>query len=153
MAQEEKRINNMRDIKYLFDGISLSPTAMADEAIGVIERRMKKSGIPMSGARLYIAKKSVDARRKDDIKLIYSVCASFGEISESTKNALLRLGARDVSGGELTVDKGHEKMSAPPLVVGMGPAGMFCALILAENGYKPIIIDRGDNVEDRVAAL
>jgi uncharacterized FAD-dependent dehydrogenase len=44
-------------------------------------------------------------------------------------------------------------MTARPLVVGMGPAGMFCALILAENGYRPIIIDRGDCVADRVEAV
>ena len=40
-------------------------------------------------------------------------------------------------------------MSAPPLVVGMGPAGLFGALLLAENGYAPIIIDRGDCVAER----
>jgi len=53
----------------------------------------------------------------------------------------------------LEVRFGCETMQARPLVVGMGPAGMFCALILAENGYKPIIIDRGDSVADRVASL
>ena len=38
-------------------------------------------------------------------------------------------------------------------MVGMGPAGMFCALVLAENGYSPIIIDRGDSIADRTKAL
>ena len=54
---------------------------------------------------------------------------------------------------DLEVKLGNETMQKRPLVVGMGPAGMFCALILAENGYKPIIIDRGDRVTDRVAAM
>ena len=48
---------------------------------------------------------------------------------------------------------GAEPLYNRPLVVGMGPAGMFCALVLAENGYCPIIIDRGDSVKDRIQAL
>jgi hypothetical protein len=40
-----------------------------------------------------------------------------------------------------------------PLIVGFGPAGMFCGLLLAENGYKPIILERGDCVENRVKAV
>lgn len=143
----------MREQKYLFDGISLSPTSAPDEAILLVERRLKKSGVSTRNVRLGIAKKSVDARHKDDIKLIYSVCASFDEMSGSDKSAMARLGAREITCDKLAVERGKEKMSAPPLVVGMGPAGMFCALILAENGYRPVIIDRGDKVEDRVAAL
>ena len=44
-------------------------------------------------------------------------------------------------------------MSAPPMVVGMGPAGLFAALILAQNGYRPILIDRGGDVAERVSAV
>jgi uncharacterized FAD-dependent dehydrogenase len=51
------------------------------------------------------------------------------------------------------IERGVDPMRARPLVVGMGPAGLFCALLLAENGYRPILIDRGGNVEDRVAAV
>ena len=45
---------------------------------------------------------------------------------------------------------GSEKMAGRPLVVGMGPCGLFCALLLAENGYCPIVVDRGGDVDDRV---
>ena len=40
-----------------------------------------------------------------------------------------------------------------PVVVGMGPAGLFCAYLLAQAGFSPILIDRGDCVADRVAAV
>ena len=48
---------------------------------------------------------------------------------------------------------GSEPMEKRPVVVGMGPAGMFCALILAENGYAPIVLERGDDVDTRAAAF
>ena len=82
-----QRANKMKSIKYLFDGISVPPAAMAEEAVNEVKRRLKRSGIPLKHADFYIAKKSVDARRKDDIKLIYSVCASFSEISDASKRS------------------------------------------------------------------
>ena len=126
--------------------------ASPDEAVGIVERRLKRSGVAR-GAALNISKKSVDARRKDDIKLIYSVCADFEELSDADSAKITALGGRAISSDNLVVTRGSEKMPHPPLVVGMGPAGLFCALILAENGYRPTIIDRGDRIEERVAAM
>ena len=139
--------------KYVFDGISLSPMSPPEEAVSCVDRKLKKAGVSLKGVKLNIAKKSVDARRKDDIRLIYSVCAAFEGVSEADNAKIVSLGARAVSSDELTVTKGNEKMTHPPLVVGMGPAGLFCALILAENGYRPVIIDRGDSISDRVEAM
>lgn len=48
---------------------------------------------------------------------------------------------------------GTVPLSSPPVVVGFGPAGMFSALILAENGYRPIVIERGSKMEDRDRAV
>jgi len=139
--------------KYIFDGISLPFSADPSDALRAVERKLRGIGISHNECRLAICKKSVDARHKDDIKLIYSVLVSFDHLSEKECDRIAKLGARAVTTEELDVKIGNEMMSARPLVVGMGPAGMFCALILAENGYKPIIIDRGDSVGDRVAAL
>ena len=139
--------------KYIFDGISLPFSSDPSDALRVVEKKLRGIGIACNECRLAICKKSVDARHKDDIKLIYSVLISFAHLTQKERDRIAKLGARAVTTEELEIKVGNETMQARPLVVGMGPAGMFCALILAENGYKPIIIDRGDSVNDRVAAL
>ena len=138
---------------YLFDGISLPPTQGGEEAMARVSARLRSLGIAKDRYKLAISKRSVDARRKSDIKLIFSVSATFDAVSERENRRILSLGARQVAACELSVKHGEERTDLPPLVVGMGPAGMFCALILAEHGYRPIIIDRGDPIEKRVEAL
>ena len=144
----------MAELVYIFDGIALSPDTPEENAIGEISRKMSRAGIPIRDCRLDICKKSVDARKKSDIKLVYSVRVAFdGGEGEKYRQKLERIGARAMEIDSLELNFGKADMGARPLVVGMGPAGMFCALLLAENGYRPIIIDRGDSVTDRVESL
>ena len=144
----------MAGLVYIFDGIALSPDTPEENAIGEISRKMSRAGIPIRDCRLDICKKSVDARKKSDIKLVYSVRVAFdGGEGEKYRQKLERIGARAMEIDSLELNFGKADMGARPLVVGMGPAGMFCALLLAENGYRPIIIDRGDSVTDRVESL
>ena len=137
---------------YVLDGISISPYDDESKVIELAGKKLRSVGIDSGKGEINIIKKSVDARKKDDIKLVYSVSVASFDTSEKSRARFERLGAREIETGELCVERGSEKMSARPLVVGMGPAGLFCALILAENGYRPIIIDRGDCVSDRVRA-
>lgn len=143
----------MKKELYIFDGISLSPDASEDDAIVEVRKRIKGLGISIKGCSFDICKKSVDARKKEDIRLIYSVALSGGEFTDRDMKRIERICSRKVEQETLWFKRGSKKMTARPLVVGMGPAGMFCALILAEQGYRPIIIDRGDSVKDRVAAV
>ncbi len=137
---------------YVLDGISVSPFDSEDKVLSLARKKLRSSGISPERYELNVFKKSVDARKKDDIKLVYSVSA---RCSGDTEDAgrFSSIGARAVELDSLDVCVGEEKMAARPVVVGMGPAGLFCALILAENGYKPVIIDRGDCVSDRVASV
>ena len=137
---------------YVLDGISISPYDDESKVIELAGKKLRSVGIDSGKGEINIIKKSVDARKKDDIKLVYSVSVASFDTSEKSRARFERLGAREIETGELCVERGSEKMSARPLVVGMGPAGLFCALILAENGYRPIIIDRGDCISDRVRA-
>ena len=138
---------------YIFDGIAVSPDSHEGEAFSEIERKLRSSGVSLKGRRLELCKKSIDARKKDSIKLIYSVALLGDSLTAKERARVIALGARAISQDSLEFEFGDEAMTARPLVVGMGPAGLFCALILAEQGYRPIIIDRGDSVADRVVAM
>ncbi len=135
--------------RFLVTGISLPLEADEGEAFKIAGSELKRAGINPARLRFRIYRKSVDARKKDSIKLVYSVAAqSDGPVSFNAE-ALLKRGISLLGSEEIEVEKGSEFADAPPMVVGMGPAGLFCALLLAENGYSPIIIDRGDNVSER----
>ncbi len=139
--------------KYIIDAISVSPDMGETEALNAVKKRLDKLGISSMEYELSIFKKSVDARKRQDIRLVYSVAVTAVEGKRLSQKVIDKLGARKILNTEIEFRYGDREMSARPMVVGMGPAGMFCALILAEQGYRPIIIDRGDCVTDRVLAV
>lgn len=95
-----------------------------------------------------ILRESIDARR-NSIKFNYSV-----EIScEGEKKLIKKLKDRNIIYQEVEYDEklifGSKRMKERPVIVGMGPAGMFAGFMLAKNGYRPIIIERGEAIEER----
>ena len=141
---------NGKYIGFLVSGISLPPDANENEACSIAASELKRAGIDPARLHFGVYKRSVDARKKKDIRLVYSVAAKFDSPRSAflpKSNGKYRISA--LEDGELEIIHGSANMSAPPLVVGMGPAGLFGALLLAENGYAPIIIDRGDCVAER----
>ncbi|MEF9935018.1 MAG: hypothetical protein RSA01_04650 [Clostridium sp.] len=95
-----------------------------------------------------ILKESVDAR-KEDIKLCYHV-----EVDVENEGKILKkISSNDISlvehTKEITVNYGDKKLSSPPVVIGSGPCGMFAALLLAQHGYKPILLERGHDAYTR----
>lgn len=96
-----------------------------------------------------IVKKSIDARKKPDIYFVYVVEACVKKISKNilkNKNIFL---VKKKEKYQFTCC-GDMPLEHRPVVIGFGPAGMFCAYLLTKNGYKPLIIERGSNVEKRV---
>ena len=138
--------------RFAVGGISLSPDSDEREACSVVSSRLSRAGINPARLRFDIYKRSVDARKKKDVRLVYSVAVSSAD-GEYTVSAgkLRRAGTAftPLSSDSLAVTRGTEPMQYPPLVVGMGPCGLFSALLLAENGYRPTIIDRGDGIAER----
>ncbi|MBQ7474561.1 MAG: hypothetical protein IJS78_01435 [Clostridia bacterium] len=100
--------------------------------------------------RVAIRRKSVDARRKGEIKLVYSVFAEFSELSEGEREKLASAGIKNYRETPFDPTPGAKKPGAPFVIAGFGPAGMFCALELAERGYRPVVFERGSSVEERV---
>ncbi|MFL0266539.1 NAD(P)/FAD-dependent oxidoreductase [Candidatus Clostridium radicumherbarum] len=100
-----------------------------------------------------VLRESIDARKKDAIKFNYTL-----EITTENEKALLaKLKDKDLKLEAIKytdeVIFGLRKMRNRPIVVGMGPAGMFAGLLLARKGYKPIIIERGQKVEERTISV
>ena len=92
-----------------------------------------------------ILKLSIDARKKNEIHKIYTIGLYVDHYSKSRKNVTVY----ECEPEYTFQNTGTEKLSHRPVVVGFGPAGMFCAYMLAEYGYSPIIIERGSKVDER----
>lgn len=98
----------------------------------------------------HIVKKSIDARKKEDIRYIYVLAVKV----KKEKQILRKRNSSNVCVYERKhysfTPEGTKPLTHPPVIVGMGPAGLFCALELAKAGMKPIVLERGKPVEDRV---
>lgn len=96
-----------------------------------------------------IYKKSVDARKKDDVHFTYSldviITLDEEQITRKCKSNKVSI----VKPYVYTLPENKRVSSFRPVVVGFGPAGMFAGLILALSGLKPIILERGKAVEER----
>lgn len=90
-----------------------------------------------------IVKKSIDARDKKDVHYTYTIDIKVAD--ESRYKYLKQI----VEPKEEQVSI-NRKSNYNPIIVGSGPAGLFCALTFIDNGYKPIIIEQGSCVEDRI---
>ena len=89
-------------------------------------------------------KRSIDSRKKSDIKFVYNVEVTLKKDIDITKTKNISLVKNLEAIKRKPINKDEEV-----LVVGTGPAGLFAALRLAEYGYKPIVIDRGEDVDSR----
>ncbi len=97
----------------------------------------------------HIVKKSIDARRKPDIYFSYSVRFTIkDEASFLRKKKDSRIQYCEEKEYSFVAD-GTNTLPERPVIVGMGPAGLFCAYFLAKHGYKPIIFERGRDVDSR----
>ncbi len=111
----------------------------------------KKLRIKESEIRNFrIVKESIDARRKGKICFVYSVLIDVYSDEEKIFN---RLNGKNIAliqpKKQEAVCPGTEKMLYRPIVIGSGPAGLFAGLFLALKGYRPLILERGSDVEER----
>jgi len=116
----------------------------------LLEKAAKKLAISKSYIEeINILKKSIDGRHKTDIKYSYSVIVKVDDkLTLSKKIFDNNVTVTEPSKYVLPL-QGEQCLDKNPVIVGMGPAGLFCGYFLALHGYKPIIIERGENVDER----
>ncbi|WP_315073196.1 FAD-dependent protein [uncultured Clostridium sp.] len=126
-----------------------------NDELDVLEKKIcKKLNISKENInKINIIKKSIDARKKNDIKFNYSVDI----VCDKEKKILSKIHDKDVKLEEIkeieTIKSGTQKLNFKPVVVGFGPAGIFAALTLARQGYKPIVYERGEDVDKRTETV
>lgn len=97
-----------------------------------------------------IVRRSIDARKKPELYYIYTVDASFaGEKKLLNMKKSPWTPAKQVKYHFPYQCKNGLTQEERPVIIGAGPAGLFAALLLARNGFRPIVFERGDSVEQR----
>lgn len=137
----------------LIRNIKIAVTPEKDEGYDEMAFRKAKKAVKKSGISAaidvnsaFVYKKSVDARNKNNIFFIYTVAYNLTcDVPDfSDKN----IGVSVIE-PEIPQFLTNKSLSARPVVVGFGPCGMFCALALAKAGLKPIVIERGEQIDVR----
>ncbi len=131
-------------MKLIIHNIKLSLDDNINSLKRVVSKKLRIDAKEFKDFR--IVKESIDARKKPNIAIIYSVMVEIpGEI-KTTNNNNVRI-IEDIIEDKLAF--GDKKLKQRPVVIGTGPAGLFAALVLSQNGYKPLVLERGECVEKR----
>ena len=119
----------------------------SDELLKNILRKLK---INKEDIKTYeINKKSIDARKKEKINFVYEVdleVINEEDILKQNNSDVIKIEKRNYE----YVPTGQKKLSERPVIIGSGPAGLFAAYMMSLNGYNPIIIERGKDIERRI---
>ena len=100
-----------------------------------------------------ILKRSIDARDKKSIFYVYEVdvcCSLEKEILKKNHSSDIFLSEKREY---VFPSMGSVPLKKRPIIVGSGPAGLFCAYFLAKAGFRPIILERGEKMEDRIETV
>ena len=115
------------------------------------EAALARLGIPAKDMlSCTVFRRAHDARKKSNITLIYTL-----DVELRDEEAVLKRFAKDLHVKPTPdleyqfVARAPEQLAQRPVVIGAGPCGLFAALILAQMGFKPIILERGTVVRER----
>ena len=120
-----------------------------DNAVAKALSLLRLSRAETASAKLY--KSSVDARR--DICFVNSVYIAMKDPAKERRLAEKHQNVRLYEPGALSFTRGKERLRGDVYVAGFGPAGMICALTLCEFGYRPVVLERGADMDSRIRAV
>jgi uncharacterized FAD-dependent dehydrogenase len=141
-------------------GVLVRNLAIALDApdAAVLERAARRLRVPAEQIeRMEPVRRSIDARRGREPRVVFDVEVSLIGGKRHERKVLQRLHRADVSMARHAPPPmpvpGTEPLPERPVVIGFGPAGMFAALVLAELGYRPLVLERGRDVRRRHADI
>lgn len=100
-----------------------------------------------------IVKQSLDARKKPELFYVYTI-----DVILKNESAVRKLKSKNISllqekHAYHPVSSGNVRLKNRPVIIGTGPSGLFCGYLLARMGYRPILLERGDRMEERMAQV
>ena len=99
-----------------------------------------------------IAKLSVDARHGKPV-LVYTIAITLKDEGAETALAGAAPCVAIIRKQPFVLQNGLRPLQHAPVVCGLGPAGLFCALVLARQGFAPLVLERGPSMEERMQAI
>ncbi|MDO4392842.1 MAG: NAD(FAD)-utilizing dehydrogenase [Bacillota bacterium] len=135
-------------MRYRINQIKLKPGQPLSLISKAVAHKLGRKELAISDVT--VVKESIDARKKPNVKLVYVVefsCDEKLDLPEAVERKYREPFADEA------IAKATKEIKSRPVVAGYGPSGMFAALMLAKWGFKPIILERGQKVEERIETV
>lgn len=144
---------------YRITNIRLDPEHKSSHLIKAAAAKLAVSPAEIEDYR--IVRKALDARKKSQLYFVYTIDV---ELSAQAEGRVARRRLKDVApyneetdtaymAGAPVPETGQQPVGGAPVIVGAGPAGIFAALTLAAYGFKPVVLERGQDVDTRTADI
>ncbi len=134
--------------EFIIHNLSFPITEGQESATNAVSSKLKRLGVQ---ATCTIYKRSVDMRKRNSPCFVYSVLIRTEQDSEKTITLLKKNGFIPSATDTVEFIQGNEPLKSRIGIIGFGPAGMFAALILSLYGYKPVVFERGADIDRRIA--
>lgn len=148
-------VNQVKSELFFKENKKLTLTEMINDKSFLIAKVSKIIKVPKEEiSKVEILKHSIDARKKPQIFQVYQLGVTLKDKKSESKVVAKAKNPNVMISENVTYifpKSGEMELKNRPVIVGMGPAGLFCGYMLATHGYKPIIIERGTDVDTRTS--